>query len=209
MRKKARITLVGVGSLGSFTALLIASMGFENIIAYDPDLVEYHNHRNQLYREGDFNKPKAEVLSQLINYLTPVKIVPVMALAGKGTKFSEVTIVMVDSMTARRNIFDEVKYNPRVKLYIDARSSGSYALVYAVNPCDPDGVKKYEENFYSDADAAQVACSDQTTLPTVWNVAAAAGQVLQLWSQGWTPVCEEVRLNYKELPGVDSEHLSI
>lgn len=208
--RQAKIQMIGAGSLGSYTALFLASMGFNRIEVWDDDMVEFHNRRNQLFRVEDFQKPKVTALQELVRYLTGIEIMPRNARANQDTEFAGVVVVMVDSMAARKTIFEAVKYNPRVHLFVDARSGGYDALVYAVNPMDPDGVKRYEESLYSDEEAAPIPCSDQTTLSTVWTVAAVASRMIQLWSEGKImPVCEEVQINYQKLPVVDSHHLSL
>jgi hypothetical protein len=210
--EKVRISVVGAGSLGSYATLLLASMGYEDIEVYDDDLVEYHNRRNQLFRTEDMEKLKVEVLAELVRFLTGVKIITHCFQAGKGTRFSgNVIIVLVHSMQARREIFEEIKNNPRYKLFIEARSGEHSARVYAINPSDPDAVKRYgsDEILYSDRKSLDTPCADETTQPTVWTVAATVAHFVRKWTEGWYPVCEETRIYFKEMPNVETEHLSI
>lgn len=207
-RKIPRILLIGAGSLGGYGALLLAKMGFDMIV-YDDDLVEYHNHRNQIYRERDVDKFKVVALAELIKDLTDVSLKYKIAKVRKETLLKGIVIVMVDSMKVRAEIFQEVKYNPKVRLYIDARSGGHQGQVYAVNPMDPDGIERYEATLYSDKEAEETPCSDQSTLPAVWAITAIVGRFVQRWAEGWTPVCEESIILFEELPSIDSHCLSI
>lgn len=210
--KKVRISLVGAGSLGSYTVLALADMGYDDIEVYDKDLVEYHNRRNQLFREEDVGKSKVEALAELIKFLAGVEIIPRFMDADENTQFSgNVVIVLVDSMEIRSKIFRGLKYNPRVRLFIEARSGEHIARVYAVNPLDPDGVKRYDSGdiLYSNEEAMIVACSNETTQPTVRAVAAVIAHFVRRWSEGWYPVCEEARIDFYDMPYIETEHLSI
>ena len=208
--RKANIQLIGAGSLGSYTALSLVKRGFEELSVWDDDVVEYHNRRNQMYREEDIGRPKVEALAELIRHLAGIEITVHNEKAAKDTEFRGIVIIMVDSMKVRKEIFEAVKYNPRVQLFVDGRSGGHEALVYAVNPIDSDAINQYEKHLYSDEEAVDAPCSDQTTLSTVETVAAVAASLVQLWSYGeFMPICTEVRISYNILPSVDSENFSL
>lgn len=208
--RKAKIKVIGAGSLGSFACWFLVKMGFEGIEVYDHDTVESHNQYNQIYRQEDVGKPKVVALPEIVNQLTGGKIETHMAKAGKETPFEGIVITMVDSMAARKEIFEAVKYNPKVKLFIDARSGAPDGTIYAINPADPDGVTQYEETLYLDEEAENIACSDQTTLPLVWIIDATVAQMVRMWSQGWVPSgCAIILVGCKDLPKVDNHQASL
>ncbi len=198
-RKEGKIIIIGGGTLGSYATLILASMGYSNIKVYDADSVEYHNFRNQLYTENDVGKSKTEALKEKIKLLTGAEIETENKFYGtedaQNIPHDAVIISLVDSMKTREIIFESVKYNPKVRLFIDARTGGHVANVYATNPCDPDGIRRYEEELYTDEKASPVACANQTTLPTVWSVAAAIGKLMDLWVAGFPLIYEKVLIN--------------
>src|SRR3990172_12168799 len=58
--KKAHVTIVGVGGLGSFAALALAKMGVGTLTLVDGDTVEEHNVANQLYGPEQLGLLKVE-----------------------------------------------------------------------------------------------------------------------------------------------------
>lgn len=57
-----KIAIVGVGSIGSFYAMMLGKIGVKNIILIDRDVVEKENIATQiLYDVGDVGKPKVQI----------------------------------------------------------------------------------------------------------------------------------------------------
>ena len=56
------ITIVGVGSIGSYATLALAKLGFTNILVIDDGIVEEENISPQLYRLSDIGRPKVDAL---------------------------------------------------------------------------------------------------------------------------------------------------
>jgi len=84
----------------------------------------------------------------------------------------------VDSMAARKEIWDQIKMKPAVQLYIDARMGAEVARIHSINPCDPDHIKWYEETLYDDKDAVEEPCTARAIIYNGFMIAAfIAGQV--------------------------------
>jgi len=62
LRKKT-VTIVGLGSLGSFTALLLAKNGV-NLNLIDFDKISVENLSSQLYSRKDIKKYKASIITK-------------------------------------------------------------------------------------------------------------------------------------------------
>ena len=141
-----KVTLIGAGSIGSTTAVWLAKMGITNLTIYDDDLVEEHNWSNQLYSEADIGRPKVEalwdVMEQFCNF-TP------RAVAHRYTDepLTEVVISAVDSMASRKAIWQSVKKQPQVQLYVDARMGLETLIVHSVRRSS----REYAKSLHSDS----------------------------------------------------------
>ncbi|MDR2719271.1 MAG: HesA/MoeB/ThiF family protein [Nitrososphaerota archaeon] len=70
---KARVAVVGVGGLGTVSALYLALAGVGYIRVIDQDIIEPHNlHRQILYTADDLQYPKAEVAMKRLGQVNPL-----------------------------------------------------------------------------------------------------------------------------------------
>ncbi|MCI4344890.1 MAG: ThiF family adenylyltransferase [Thermoplasmata archaeon] len=70
--RDARVTILGVGAIGSSTAESLAAAGVGHLRLYDPDLVETSNlNRQLLYRSADVGRPKVDVAAEHLRALNP------------------------------------------------------------------------------------------------------------------------------------------
>ncbi len=132
-----KINIVGAGSLGGFTTLLLAKISAivgRRITVWDFDRVEGHNVDNQIYKQDDVGGLKVEVLKKIILSITGLEIESQDARVGTDSDLRGGVIVLVDSMVAREEIFKAVEYNAAVKYYIEARTGEHFAIIDA---CDP------------------------------------------------------------------------
>ena len=60
-----RIHIVGCGSVGSTLAENLVRCGITKLTLYDFDIVESHNIVNQMFRQEDIGKNKAEALGEI------------------------------------------------------------------------------------------------------------------------------------------------
>lgn len=164
-----KVNMIGVGGLGSPTAICLAKMGVKDITVFDPDVVDNHNVPNQMYSVNDVGSYKVDAIS---NYCAGFGA----NVDGRKEEFisqslSGLVIVSVDSMKARKQIWNSLKYNPNVPLAIDMRMGAEIGRIFTVNPVSREGIKFYEENLYDDAEAIDLACTAQAI---IYNTFAAA-----------------------------------
>ncbi|MHA2248084.1 MAG: HesA/MoeB/ThiF family protein [Candidatus Hodarchaeales archaeon] len=71
--RQARILVVGVGGLGTFSSLLLAEIGVGYLRIVDRDIVESTNlHRTPLYTTIDLDRAKVEVAADRLKQLNPL-----------------------------------------------------------------------------------------------------------------------------------------
>lgn len=65
--KQQSVTVIGLGTLGGYTAEAIADIEeIENLIIIDHDIVEKKNLKNSIYRQIDIDMPKALALKEIL-----------------------------------------------------------------------------------------------------------------------------------------------
>lgn len=70
--RRARVSIVGAGGLGSVTASQLTALGVGYLRLIDKDVVELSNlQRQMLYREKDIGKPKVNVAKKFLENLNP------------------------------------------------------------------------------------------------------------------------------------------
>ena len=70
--RAARVVVLGVGGLGSWTALGLACCGVGELVLYDGDVVELSNlNRQVLFTPGDIGSPKAELAARALSAFNP------------------------------------------------------------------------------------------------------------------------------------------
>jgi molybdopterin/thiamine biosynthesis adenylyltransferase len=172
------VNVVGVGGIGSPTALVLGKLGCPRLTLWDPDAVEAHNLPSQLYRATDVGRPKVDALAEIIRAFTPAEV-QTRSEAVAAQRLDGVVVMAVDSMATRSAIWKAaVRYRTAVPLLIDARMGAEVCRVLTIRPTDPDDVRFYEGTLYDDAAALDEPCTAQAIVYTTFGVAALiAGQV--------------------------------
>ena len=188
------IRIIGAGSVGSFTCLSLAKMGAHNIKVWDDDMIDEHNISNQFYRIEDVGEYKVDALQNMIMSMEGIAIETVNDLYDGSKDCDGIIIVAVDNMLARKRIWEKVKGNKDVSLFIDPRMGGRVARIYAVNPMNP-GV--YEESLYDDDEAEQERCTQRTILYNVLGMASFISKMIEDWMKNGIEGCKELISDYQ------------
>jgi threonine dehydrogenase-like Zn-dependent dehydrogenase len=178
------VTVIGCGGIGSPTVLALAKMGCADITIYDDDLVEVHNLPNQLHKMDHVGQPKVDGFSKVVEEFTGFKPKAVVERVSSSHPLEGVVISGVDSMKARQEIWQAVKYNPLVKLYIDARMGAEVCRIYSVQPVDPTDVRRYESSLYSDEEALDAPCTERSIIYNVFVIAGLIGNQVKKFAKG-------------------------
>ena len=159
-----KINIIGGGAIGSFTALSLAKMGFQDITVWDNDSIDVENMNCQFFRFRDIGKQKVEALQELIFEFTNVKIEAKNEL-WMGQKLDGILICCVDNMSTRKNIWESHQRKaPKTKLIIDSRMGAETGLLYGYNPIKPEECDNYAGSLYSDEEAVQERCTAKSTV---------------------------------------------
>lgn len=174
------VTLIGAGGVGSAIGLLLAKMGVPKLAVFDFDTVEEHNLPSQLYRREDIGRPKVEALAEIAKSFADGQIEP------RAERFADqpltgLVISAVDSMDVRLSIWERLRFNPDVELYVDTRMGANLAVIHCVRPCDPDDVKRYERHLYPSSEASDIPCTARAIVYNTFGVASMVGSIVRKW----------------------------
>lgn len=177
---KHTVNIIGNGSLGSVTAILLIKLLSDDIpiCLIDFDQVEEHNLTNQIFGPQDIGKYKPAALREILKRFGRENVSIVNAQAGSNTNLEGIIVALVDSMKARKEIFSACRFNAGVPYFIEARSGGDTARVYGLDPRDPDSTARYEGTLYSDSNSLPAPCATRETTPILFAVASAVGHIL-------------------------------
>lgn len=124
------VTIVGVGNIGSHTAVALAKMGIARITVYDNDTVEEHNTASQAYTMDDCGTKKVDAIQTHILAHNPACIVEMVDAKFTGKEnVSGIVIIAVDSLDTRKQIATEMLGNNDVFI-IDGRMGGGQIEVH-------------------------------------------------------------------------------
>lgn len=171
--QKKTITIAGVGGIGSYVTFLLGRMKPNQIIIYDPDVVEAANLSGQLYCSNDIGSHKVDSITSTIGKYS--NYYQVVCFPERFTSESEATNIMIcgfDNMEARRLFFE--KWTSRVLmlpesekekcLFIDGRLAAEEFQVFAIQGNDERAMKEYESKWlFSDSEADETICSYKQT----------------------------------------------
>lgn len=140
------VTIIGAGSIGSFTALGLTKMGISNLTVVDFDTVDEVNIGCQLYGPDNLGEHKVIALADILSKLTGVDIT-LGLVKWTPEMVSPVLVSAVDSMDVRREIWEGIKFNSDVNYYIDGRMAGEYLHIFTVNMADKEARAWYEKSL--------------------------------------------------------------
>ena len=175
-----QITIIGAGATGSFTALALAKMGFDNILIYDEDSVEEHNFPNQLFPISHLGNNKAQAVEEIVKEYTEVKICSVPKYYEKQ-KLKGIVVSALDSMKGRKLIYDNALASGEVKLLIDPRCGAEVFKIYTIDMGLKSEQEVYEKTLHTDGEADPVPCTARAIIYSVLVVSAYVAKQIKLF----------------------------
>lgn len=107
---ECKATVIGVGAIGRQVALQLTAIGIPYLQLIDFDHVEIHNLATQGYFVNDLTQPKVDATSALCRQMSfDVTIEVILDRFKRATPIGNCVFCCVDSITARKHIWDAVK----------------------------------------------------------------------------------------------------
>ncbi len=176
------VTLIGCGSVGSMVAYTLDKMGVPTLEIWDGDKVDSHNCPMSFYDEPDIGRFKVDVLAER---LRNAQVVPHRAMYAGEALTSSVVIACVDTMVARKLIWERVKMVPSVALFCDTRTAELYVEVLTVSPCEHEDIGNYEQLLYGDEKAVRQSCGRHGLMTVSMRAAqVVASNLAAFWQDG-------------------------
>ena len=185
--KDKPVTVIGAGGIGAATVVALAKTGFENITVYDFDDVEEHNLPNQLLpiwvgEQDTLSWKKPTALFHLVHDLADISITPVNE-RYVDQPLGEIVIVAVDSLEARREIWQAVSQSMDVEFMIDGRMAITSMDIYAVDMLSEGAVEAYEATL--EGEAEDLPCTARATMFNAFIIAGHIGALVVAKLNGW------------------------
>lgn len=176
------ITLIGCGGIGSPTALMLSKVGWPKLVLVDPDKIESHNLPNQLFPASSIGEYKVDACRRIVSEFAPSCSVKTIKDKFRQEHCDFGLIVSgVDSMKSRQEIWEVVRSNTKVPLYIDARIGAEIVQIFSVKPCSISDVTRYEKYLYDDDETEPLPCTARAIMYTGFFVAGLIGAQLKKW----------------------------
>ncbi len=189
--RECDITIIGVGALGRQVALQLAAIGAPRLTLVDFDIVEESNLASQGYLEADLGAAKVHATAAQCRRINQhVEVVEINDRFRRPLTVGNVVFTCVDSIGARRLIFDAVK--DRTSFFADGRMTAEVIRILAAS--DTDSRSHYASTLFPQAEAHVGACTSRMTIFTA-NIAA--GLLISQFSRYLRrlPTCSDLTLN--------------
>jgi len=183
-----KIVIIGAGSTGSFIALTLAKMGFDDLTIIDYDKIEAHNIPNQFFREEDKEEYKVAALCKQIYDFTGAYVLPITDKITEDYEFSDIMsldtifVVCVDNIKARKIILEKLKDFP-VKL-VDTRMGGEGFSIHVIdfNDASEDEIKQYSDGL--NKPVKETPCGEKAIIYTVLAIASETCNIIKRLDKG-------------------------
>lgn len=157
-------SVIGCGAIGRQLSLQLAAIGIPKIQLIDFDTVEDHNRTTQGYRLQDLGEAKVDALQDAIFQTYDDIDIEVckQRFPHKSIELNPLVFVCVDSIKARKNIWNAVK-KTEFELFIDCRMLAENMHVIAILPSMED-MDFYQSTLFSESVEAHGSCTGRMTI---------------------------------------------
>jgi len=180
--KDTVVNIIGVGATGSHIGLYCAKMGFHNFQVWDPDIVESHNLPNQIYEAQDIGNKKVDAFERIMKAFNPhiqVTRHDYYFTSSEHKHLLEGPLVLtVDTMKARKDIFEAFKFNWRVKKVFETRLGFDYGELNIIDCFDSIALDEWSNTLRSDDEIPEGPCNLRICTTLVCSVSSYASHKL-------------------------------
>lgn len=158
------ITIIGAGSIGSWTALALTKMGARQVSIWDHDTIEYQNVGSQVFGDSDIGQLKVDALASTILSLSPIGLFNRHTSQWNATSplVDDIIISAVDVMAVRKSLYETHK--GKKIWFIDGRMAANEINLYAFKLDDIEKCKEYEDTLFTDEEAREIPCSERSVM---------------------------------------------
>lgn len=157
------LNIIGVGATGSNIGLIAARMGFHKFKIWDADIVESHNLPNQIYSSEHIGLKKVDAFEQVLKSFNPRIEVEKHDYFFYSETHSDLVegplVLTVDTMKARKDIFETFYMNYEVNHVFETRLGFDYAELNILNNMEPLPCKDWKANLKSDEEIPEGPCN--------------------------------------------------
>lgn len=174
---KMRASVIGAGAVGSYASLALAKMGIGELDIFDDDSVNSHNLPNQFFKHDTLTQYKVHALAdQLEEIVDKDCVVHPQVAMYIDQPLLPIVIVAVDSMKARKAIYEQFKAQKSAMVLIEARMGGQLGCVYTLKKAkgilSAEDDKWYQQMLYTDEEADSTPCTEKAIIYNVQMVSA-------------------------------------
>lgn len=185
--------IIGLGGIGSAVAPVLAKLGMPELHLWDNDILEESNIPGQLlYREKDVGKLKVQAAKEILSdcgcrdIITHEKPFIPHEDVIEGIIISGVHSMEKDEQgrPGRLDIWESIKYNVDVSLYLDGRLGGEILELYTVRPSLADDIEVYEKSLFPNSETAPLPCAARAVIYPAVILAGLIPANITRWMRG-------------------------
>ena len=170
------LNIIGVGATGSFIGEIAARMGFTKFRVFDADIVEDHNLPNQIYEFQDIGKKKVDAFKRKLQAFNPAIEVETHDYFFVTEDHKELIdgplVLTVDTMSARKDIYDAFKFNWRVKKVFETKLGFDYGELNIINNLSKAEFEQWYAELKDDDEVEEGPCDQRICTTLVASVAS-------------------------------------
>lgn len=188
---ECKATVIGIGAIGRQVALQLTAIGIPHLQLIDFDHVEIHNLPTQGYLVTDLKQPKVNAtLEQCRQMSHNIKVDVIFDRFKRSTPFGNCVFCCVDSITARKHIWEIVK--DKVNFFCDGRMSAEVLRI--ITAFDSKSRTYYPQTLFAQEQAQAGPC---TAKSTIYCANIAAGFMLSQFTKHlrMLPVDADIQVN--------------
>jgi molybdopterin/thiamine biosynthesis adenylyltransferase len=159
--------LVGLGGIGSWTALLLSRLDPAMLVFIDDDRFDETNLCGQLVDIKSMNKLKTSVATGIAKEFSGYQKIACLSERFTGEEYPcfKNMVCGLDSMEARRNCFERwlSLHEGKHCFFIDGRLAAERLQVFFVRGDSPWSIEEYKKHLPSDAEVPDAPCSYKQT----------------------------------------------